>query len=85
MTRTLVYVYYGNNGASGVSNGDGTFLFYDNFDGSALNTSKWSSGDSVSVSSSKVVLDSAGEYIQTRGTYDTNTGVSMQVTENPSI
>ncbi len=32
---------YGNSSATPVSNGDATFVFFDNFSGSALNTSKW--------------------------------------------
>ncbi len=37
----LLKLYYGKAGDSGASSGDATFSFFDNFPGSALNTSKW--------------------------------------------
>jgi len=36
-----VYLYYGNPNATSVSNGEATFLLFDDFDGTALDTSKW--------------------------------------------
>jgi hypothetical protein len=46
-----IYVYYGNSGASSASNGDSTFLFFDDFSG---NLSKWTidpaNTDMVSIS-----------------------------------
>lgn len=39
-----IYLYYGNSGASTSSNGDNTFIFFDDFigtNGSSLDTSKW--------------------------------------------
>jgi hypothetical protein len=42
-TTTTVYVYYGNTSVvSSQSNGDSTFLFFDDFIGSSLNSTKWS-------------------------------------------
>jgi len=38
---TIAYLYYGNSGASAVSDGDATFPFFDHFDGDALDTDKW--------------------------------------------
>ena len=39
-TKTI-YLYYGNPSASSASDGDATFVFFDGFDGSGLDTSKW--------------------------------------------
>ena len=35
-----IYMYYGNSGASAASNGDNTFMFFDDFNDNSLNTSK---------------------------------------------
>ena len=39
-TKTI-YLYYGNPSATSQSNGDAVFEFFDDFEGSSLNTSKW--------------------------------------------
>ena len=36
-----IYCYYGNSNATNVSNGDDTFIFFDDFNGSSLDTNKW--------------------------------------------
>ena len=38
---TSLYMYYGNAGASTTSNGDNTFLFFDDFTGAAMDGTKW--------------------------------------------
>ncbi|HHT9136481.1 MAG TPA: DUF2341 domain-containing protein [Candidatus Wunengus sp. YC60] len=38
---TTFYMYYGSSGASAVSNGANTFLFFDDFDDNSLDTDKW--------------------------------------------
>ena len=37
----VITMYYGNSAASSASNGDSTFILFDDFNGSSLNTSKW--------------------------------------------
>jgi C1A family cysteine protease len=62
-TGTDLYLYYGNTGAASLSNGDDTFDFFDDFSGSTLDTSKWSSIGSPSIGSSLVTMtNSAGIY-----------------------
>jgi len=39
--ETALLMYFGNPEASGVSSGDDTFLFFDNFSGSSLDLDKW--------------------------------------------
>jgi hypothetical protein len=39
--NNTIYMYYGNPSAVAASDGDSTFDFFDSFDGSSLNTSKW--------------------------------------------
>ncbi|TET53964.1 MAG: DUF2341 domain-containing protein, partial [Actinobacteria bacterium] len=43
-----IYVYYGNAGAISESNGDGTFLFFDDFEDGTIDTTKWMEIDSGS-------------------------------------
>jgi hypothetical protein len=52
-TRTL-YLLYGNKNAQSISNGDAVFDFFDDFNGSSLDTTKWTSSNlsSVTVSNS---------------------------------
>lgn len=40
-TGTTVYLYYGNSSAVSTQNGNQVFLFFDDFAGSTINTSKW--------------------------------------------
>jgi len=54
-----IYCYFANQSATNASNGDATFLFFDDFDGSSLNNNKWASsntGGSITVSNSYVDL-----------------------------
>lgn len=44
---TTIYMYYGNNSAVSLSNGENTFDFFDDFSGASVNTDKWTnSGNS---------------------------------------
>jgi len=38
---TMIYMYYGNPAASSASDGDATFMFFDDFGGTSLDTAKW--------------------------------------------
>jgi len=40
-TNQSIYIYYGQPTANTTSNGDSTFIFFDDFEGTSLNTSKW--------------------------------------------
>ena len=62
-SKKNIYMYYGNAGATSASNGDNTFLFFDDFDGTALDTNKWtehylegSAGGSASVANSELTV-----------------------------
>ncbi len=43
-TTVTIYIYYGNPTAPSLSNGSNTFDFFDDFDGSSLDASKWITG-----------------------------------------
>ncbi|KKN05149.1 hypothetical protein LCGC14_1090220 [marine sediment metagenome] len=50
-----IYVYYGNSSAATTSDGDATFIIFDDFDGGALDPAKW---DEVLGGNTRVVEDS---------------------------
>ncbi len=57
------YIYYGKTSAASASNGANTFILFDDFDGSSLNTSIWNSSQgSVVVSGGKVTLTGPESY-----------------------
>jgi hypothetical protein len=59
-TKTI-YVYYGNPSATSLSNGDNTFEFFDDFNGTSLDTSKWVAyANSYSVSNSILRVNIGG-------------------------
>jgi hypothetical protein len=59
---TTIYAYYGNALAVNQSNGDNTFELFDHFEGTTINTSKWtpaiSAGGSVTLNSSVMTVTS---------------------------
>jgi len=59
-----IKMYYGNPSASAVSNGDKVFEFFDDFEGTSLDTSKWTvhkdAEVSYSVSNSKLIISGYG-------------------------
>jgi hypothetical protein len=57
-----IYIYYGKSDATTTSNGDATFLFFDDFPGTSLDTTKWTNlgGGTVSVSNSILTLQGSG-------------------------
>jgi len=46
-----IYVYYGNASAASASNGDNTFVFFDDFSGASISTTKWTISGSPTISS----------------------------------
>ena len=56
----VIYAYYGNSGAPAGSNGTDTFPFFDDFMGTGVDTGKWSTSGSVTVSSGMVTLNRNG-------------------------
>lgn len=57
-----IYVYYGNGSAANGSSGDNTFILFDDFEGSSLDSTKWAeqaaTNSSVSVSGSQITFSS---------------------------
>jgi len=62
-----IYVYYGKSDATSVSNGANTFLFFDDFPGASLDTSKWEGDtENVVVSSGIATLSGTEKYIHAK-------------------
>ena len=40
-SNTTIYIYYGNSGVSDASDGEATFLFFDDFEDASIDTNKW--------------------------------------------
>lgn len=90
--KTTIYLRCGNPNAASESSGDDTFIFFDDFPGTSLDTNKWTTSDSerpsesgytISVSDSKVyLLDPGGGYhraaISTEGKW-TTTDTNLEV------
>ncbi len=67
-----IYLYYGNPSAISASSGASTFVFFDDFPGTGLDTNKWTSSGSVSVSGGKVSLGTGVTGIYSGLNYNTN-------------
>ena len=79
-----IYMYYGNPSASAASSGTNTFLFFDDFSGSSLDTSKWTTvvGSGVSVSGGELTLTGSANWkpgIFTSASFPTDRVITIKV------
>jgi hypothetical protein len=84
-----IYLYYGNPDANSLSNGDATFIFFDDFEGVTLDTRKWtvlgSSGATVSISGSIFTItisSTSGGYYQIRSNNAIPFGIIIEARVN---
>ena len=82
---TTIYMTYGDDGLTSVSNGDNTFDFFDDFDGANINSNKWSINSvntiTSTVSGGKLrITDCTNTWIQD----NTDTGSQHQAKWNPT-
>ena len=60
-STTVIYMYYNNPFASPKNNGTNTFPFFDDFNGDALDTSKWNTvGSDIEVKDGKLIITDEG-------------------------
>ena len=71
-TNTTIYMYYGNPSASSASDGEAVFEFFDDFEGTSLDSNKWTSQGSVSVSNSEVDITGTEAKIDSISTFGTD-------------
>ncbi len=78
---TNIFLYYGNASASSTQNGDQVFEFFDDFNGTSLNTNKWTQAsggtNTLTIASGEAELYASSGYIQLTG--NTNIGSSSIV------
>ncbi len=70
-----LYVYYG--GSTDKSNGDNVFEFFDDFDGTTLDTNKWTSSGSITISSSKATIGTGESRIMSLNSYGQNYALKL--------
>jgi hypothetical protein len=77
-----IRMYYGNTNAASESNGDNVFEFFDDFEGSSLDTNKWGDSNGVSLSGGicKIQGDSDNDEkgIKTANTFSQNIEINMK-------
>jgi len=75
----VISMYYGNPNLGSISNGDNTFSFFDDFNGTSLDTDKWLTigSPSISFSNSQLTFYSTSDYsaLYTKTSYATNTAM----------
>ena len=78
LTDNTIYCYYGNASAGSAENGDETFLFFDHFPSTSLDTSKWT-GDTefATVSNSILTYIANAEIIYTQSVFSGDVAVKF--------
>jgi hypothetical protein len=82
-----IYIYYGKSDATTTSNGDNTFLFFDDFPGSTLDSNKWTAvikgvGGSVTVSNSECIPNPQDDTVSSASILSTQTfqnGINIRI------
>jgi len=59
---TSVFVYYGNSSASNIENGDNVFEFFDDFNGTALDSDVWTATGAYSLAGGEITITSGAVY-----------------------
>ena len=83
-TAQTIYIYYGNPNATTTSNGNNTFLFFDDFDDNVFDTTKWDSvgtGTITEANGELKVVANAGAYgkaARSRISITIGSGVSVE-------
>lgn len=70
---TTLLMYYGNPNAPPISNGNTTFIFFDDFLGSSLNTTHWDNINSATISVSNSIITISSSSSAWRGIVSDNT------------
>ena len=84
-TGTKIYLYYGNPSASSLSDGAATFLLFDHFDGTAVNTTRWTKSGDVTVAGSVATLNAPDETMTSVPVFGVNTALSTRASINTAV
>jgi hypothetical protein len=90
--NTTIYMYYGNADVSSTSSGENTFVFFDSFSGTTLDSTKWSlGGTTTDFSVNNKLISTAGScggwdrsYISSKSTFDRTNGYIMEMGYKPT-
>ena len=70
--ESFIYLYYGNSAAADNSNGENTFEFFDDFNGTSLDTSKWTdNGGNATLTGGELVLNPPDGNVVSKNTWAT--------------
>ena len=83
-SSTVIYMTYGNPSASSESNGDAVFEFFDDFEGTSLDTSKWDEIDPQNCLTPRVENDYLHMDITCSGVQDNSYVCSKNTVTKPS-
>jgi len=79
-TQDTIYMFYGNKSAPASSDGDATFLFFDDFNDAALDTEKWNSCGGASIVESEGMLTiQSGDVLFSQHTFADTLDVHVEV------
>jgi hypothetical protein len=81
---TSLTLYYGNASATAVSNGDSTFIAFDDFSGSSVNASKWDVRGAVSVLGGSLTVD-ANEQVISKTPFAMSDGVIVETVLSTNV
>jgi hypothetical protein len=84
---TTFYMYYGNSGATVSSDGNNTFVLFDNFPGAAIDTSKWehdTASTSVSSNTMSLSVTAGTRILHMKSYYGVNYRVRMYAKDTTS-
>ena len=68
--NVTIYMYYGKASATTLSNGETTFLLYDHFADSSINTTIWATAGSPTESGTAVLIDGSNERIYSKTSFN---------------
>ena len=84
-TGTKIYLHYGNPYASSLSDGAATFLFFDHFVGTAVNTTRWTKSGDVTVAGSVATLNAPDERLTSVPVFGVNTVLATRASINTAV
>lgn len=84
LNGTQIWMYYNNSGASSTSNGNNTFLFFDDFSSASLDTLKWTTSGGT-VSGGKLNLSADLANAQTKGKANFTGNLSIETSIQGSV
>lgn len=83
VNNVTIYIYYGNILADSISDGDLTFLFFDDFNDGSLDSNKWISSGTINEVGGEIIITNAG-YITSKTIFGLSTKTIMKTKSSAS-